>query len=46
MFLDVNNDRNQEAEAKRQNALVEKWNILQNQKCTISNALKVITNES
>lgn len=34
-------DKTQEAEAKRQNALAEKWKTLQNQKCAITNALKV-----
>lgn len=36
-------DKTQEADAKRQNALAEKWKTLQNQKCTITNALKVRT---
>lgn len=33
--------KTQEAEAKRQNALAEKWKTLQEQKCAIANALKV-----
>lgn len=36
-------DKTQEADAKRQNALAEKWKTLQNQKCAITNALKVTT---
>jgi len=32
--------KTQEAEAKRQNALAEKWKTLQEQKCAIANALK------
>ncbi|XP_050524539.1 nucleolar protein 8-like [Daktulosphaira vitifoliae] len=40
---DLNNEdkkKNQEAETKRQKALAEKWDKLQNQKTTIANALK------
>ncbi|KAL5233353.1 hypothetical protein ACI65C_000763 [Semiaphis heraclei] len=32
--------KTQEADAKRQNALAEKWKTLQDQKCAIANALK------
>jgi len=38
---DVNTaNKTREADVKRQNALAKKWNTLQNQKCTIANALK------
>lgn len=33
--------KTQEADAKRQSALAEKWKTLQDQKCAIANALKV-----
>lgn len=41
-YVDVKGvDKTLEDDAKRQNALAEKWKTLQDQKCTIANALKV-----
>jgi hypothetical protein len=41
-FSDVNSiEMKNQSDAKRQNALVEKWKTLQNQKFAIANALKV-----